>query len=344
MTTAYAYRILDANLNRAREALRVIEEYARFVLDDRAAAERVKTLRHALRAIVADLGPERLLLARDIVNDVGRDRKTADELKRASLSDVLSAAFARLGEAARALDEYGKLISPAAAARAERLRYESYEIQQMLVLRGDRRKRFRAVRLYVLITEALCRHDWFDVARDALHGGADCLQFREKSLPDGELLRRAERLRQLTLDNGALLIVNDRPDVARLSGADGVHVGQEDLSVAAARRILGPGALVGKSTHTLEEVAAALAEQPDYLAIGPIFSSPTKPHIQVAGLETLAVVAERGGPPIVAIGGITSANAHDAIKAGVSCVCVCSAVLAADDPAAAAAALRDALR
>jgi thiamine-phosphate pyrophosphorylase len=331
------YRILDANLNRAREALRVIEEYARFILDDSAAAQRVKKLRHDLRSIVAELGSERLLCARDIVNDVGRDLKTADELTRASASDVLHAAFARLTEAARVLGEYAKLISAAAAAGAERVRYESYELQQVLLLRGDLRKRFRDVRLYVLITESLCRRDWFETAAAAIRGGATCLQLREKTLAHAELLRRAERLRELTANTGTLLIINDRPDIAKLCRADGVHVGQDDLSVAAARRIVGPGMLIGKSTRTREQFAAALAENPDNLAVGPVFASPTKPEAEVAGLETLAAVARLTGLPVVAIGGITAENAAAVTRAGAGCVCVCSAVIGAEDPAGAAA-------
>ena len=338
------YRILDANLNRAREALRVIEDHARFILDDAAAAERVKRLRHELRGVVAELGAERLLCARDIVNDVGRETKTPAELRRESTGDVLHAAFARLTEAARVLGEYGKLISAPAAAVAEHVRYESYELHQVLALRGDLRKRFRDVRLYVLITEALCRDGWFETAAGAIRGGAGCLQLREKTLSDAELLRRAKLLRTLTTDAGALLFINDRPDIAKLCGADGVHVGQDDLPVSAARRGAGPDILVGKSTHTPEQFAAALAENPDYLAVGPMFDSSTKPQGHIAGLETLATVAGRMTLPLVAIGGITADNVTDVVRAGAACVCVCSAVSGAADPEAAAARLLAAIK
>lgn len=324
-------RIIDANLNRAREALRVIEEHARFVRDDADVAGQAKLARHGLRAIADAIGPDDLLAARDITGDVGRELKTADESKRESVDDVVRAAFARLTEAARVLGEYGKLLSATGADAAEKLRYRVYDLEQRLVLRGGLRARFRQVRLYVLITEALCVGQWLETAGAALGGGAGCLQLREKDLPDGELLLRAKRLRELTSQHDALLIINDRPDIARLSGADGVHLGQDDLSVAEARRVAGGGVLIGKSTHTIEQFESAVVEAPDYIAVGPMFASSTKPQDHIAGPETLAEAAKRTQIPLVGIGGITASSAGAVIDAGAGCVCVCSAAIGADD-------------
>jgi len=336
-------RILDANLNRAREALRVIEDHARFDLEDAAAAEAAKRSRHALHEIRTALGPETLLAERDIVGDVGRDTKTAGELKRGTSEDVVRAAFARLTEAARVLGEYAKLCDPRAAAGAEKLRYGAYELEQRVVLRGGRRARFRRARLYVIITEALCRRPWLDTAAAALEGGAGCLQLREKGLPDGELLKRARALRELTANHGALFVLNDRPDLARLSAADGVHVGQDDLAVRDVRHIAGGHGLVGKSTHTADQFDAALAEEPDYLAIGPMYASGTKPQGHIAGPETLRAVRSRTERQLVAIGGITVENVGAVVAAGADCICVCAAVIAADEPAQAARRLVEAI-
>ena len=324
-------RIIDANLNRSREALRVIEEYARFVRDDADAARRVKRARHGLRSITDAIGADELLVARDITNDVGRDAKTAAERTRETTEDVVRASFGRLSEAARVLGEYAKLVSPEAADAAEKLRYAAYELEQRIVLRGGLRERFRKVRLYVLITEDLCSGDWLQTTEAAIRGGAGCVQLREKGVADAVLLDRARLLRALTVELNALLIINDRPDIARLSGADGVHVGQEDLSVAEARRIAGGGVLVGKSTHTIEQFDLAVAEHPDYIAVGPMFDSPTKPQNHIAGPETLREAAKRTEIALVGIGGITADNAGGVIEAGAGCVCVCSAVVGADD-------------
>ncbi|MFH1748071.1 MAG: thiamine phosphate synthase [Planctomycetota bacterium] len=336
-------RILDANYNRAREALRVIEDYARFVLDDADAATAAKQQRHALQEFTNTFGPAALLGARDIANDVGRDTKTPSELQRQVPADIVHAAFGRLTEAARTLGEYAKLTSPDAAAIAETLRYSAYELEQRLVLRGTRRARFRNVRLYVLITATLCQRDWLEVAAAVLRGGAGCLQLREKELPDAELLNRARQLRELTTRHEALLAINDRPDIARLAGADIVHVGQQDLSVKNARRIAGTSILVGKSTHTLEQFEAARAEEPDYLAVGPMFQSPTKPQDHIAGPQTLAQAASRTQIPLVAIGGITADNVAPIMSAGASCICACSAVVSTADPEAAARTLSAAI-
>lgn len=333
-------RIMDVNLNRAREALRVIEDYARFALDDADAARAAKKARHALGAIRDAVGADALLDARDIVGDVGRDAKVDAELERGSSADVVRAAFGRLSEAARALGEYAKVGVPAAARAAEALRYVCYELEQRVVLRGDVRRRFRKVRLYVLVSEGACRRDWFETAAAAIAGGAECIQLREKQLDDGELLARARRLRALTSERGVLLAVNDRPDIARLAGADIVHVGQGDLSVRDARHIAGAAMLVGKSTHSSEQFRAALLEEPDYVAVGPMFQSPTKPQPHVAGPETLASVRALTDVPLVAIGGITAGNVAQVREAGAGCIAVCGAVCGADDPEAAVRGLR----
>lgn len=332
-------RILDVNVNRTREALRVVEDYARFVLDDADAAATVKHCRHQLADLVVAVGASELLAARDIVNDVGRDLKTPTELRRASIEDVVRAAFARLTESTRVLGEYAKIVSQPAASAAEHLRYRIYEFEQRVVLRGQLRRRFRAVRLYVLLTAQLCRRPWLEAAEAAIVGGAGCLQLREKGLPDAELLARARQLRELTRRHGVLLAVNDRPDIARLAGADIVHVGQDDLSVRDARRIAGPAILVGKSTHTVAQFQAALAEEPDYLAIGPMFPSVTKPQQHIAGPQTLASVRPQTDLPLVAIGGISAENIDKVIAAGADCVAICAGVIGAPDVTAAARAL-----
>lgn len=330
------YRILDVNLNRLREALRVIEDFARFVLEDRDAALTVKQLRHAIRDMVVQLGEPELSRSRDIRGDVGCDAKVAGELHRGGTEDVVAAALARGQEAARSIGEYAKPIQHEAALRAERIRYVLYELEQRIRLRGALRKRFRTVGLYVILTRELCRSDWLETAEAALLGGARCLQLREKSLTDRQLLEAARRLRELTLRHDALFIVNDRPDIAVLAHADGVHLGQDDLSVDAARRLLGGAALIGKSTHTPEQFRQALLEQPDYLAIGPMFATRTKPQPHIAGLEVLRAVSSETALPVVAIGGITLDTIEQVARCGAACACVCSSVISAAEPRGAA--------
>jgi len=329
-------RILDANFNRAREAMRVMEDYARFVLDDPAGCETVKRLRHALADCVRTLPADAMLTARDTAGDVGTSITTESEQRRPDARSVFTAASKRLPEALRTMEEYAKTWNPDLAARFEALRYRAYEVESQLLLRSERSSRFARVRLYVLITESLCRGDWLETAAEAITGGAGCLQLREKGMEDRELLVRARQLVALCRSRGVLCVINDRPDIARLSDADGVHLGQTDLPVSEARRILGPGRLVGLSTHTPEQVKTGIEAEPDYIAVGPMYPSPTKPQDHVPGPELLRLARSCTQRPVVAIGGITADRVPVLVQAGARCICVCSAVIGADDVAAAA--------
>jgi len=176
-------------------------------------------------------------------------------------------------------------------------------------------------------------------ARAAIAGGARVVQVRIKGAPAGEILDAARRIVGLARDR-ALVIVNDRADLALLSGADGVHLGDEDLPVPEARRLLGPDLLVGRTCRTLEEARAAIREGADHVGFGPIFASRTKPlGIPVRGLDALREVAGALGAPVVAISGIDLSNVAEVARAGAACAAVVDAIFGAGDPAANAARL-----
>ena len=219
-------RIVDANANRAREALRVLEEFARFSLNDRWLSSRIKSLRHALAQALVDFGGGQLVRARNIASDVGRSIETEAEYMRGCVGDVAIAAAKRAAEALRVIEEYTKTTGSELSRRFETLRYELYEIERAVAIRTSARERFADVGLYVLITESLCHGPWLETAKSVIDGGADCIQLREKRLSDGDLLERTRTLAKLCREAGILFIVNDRPDIAKLGGADGVHVGQ----------------------------------------------------------------------------------------------------------------------
>lgn len=333
-------RILDANFNRAGEALRVLEEHVRMALDHPALARTAKQLRHDLAAARSRMAPAALLAARDVEGDVGTAISTPAESFRPDTQSVAIAAARRAAEALRCIEEYGKTLDPALAAAIENIRYGVYTLERDICLKSPAWERLRAARLHVLITESLCAGPWLETAARAIDGGADVLQLREKELTDRELLDRAKRLRELTQKRGALFAMNDRPDLARLAEADIVHVGQDDLTVAQARNIAGPRALVGKSTHSVAQLQAAIAESPDYLAVGPMFASRTKPGGGIAGPALLESALSMTVSPIVAIGGIDATTAKDLPRAAAVQLAVCQAVIAAPDPAAAARAIR----
>ena len=336
-------RLLDANANRAREALRVLEDYARFVLNDQGVSQELRELRHELMRALQGLLHE-AVLHRDTPADVGTHYTAQSALKREDLCDVVTAAGKRLGEALRALEEYLKTIAPAQAARIEQLRYRFYDVEQRITRTLRPVKHFAEVRLYVLMTEKLCRRAWLHVAEEAILGGADCLQLREKDLDDGELLHRAKQLVELCRRHGKLCIINDRPDIALLSEADGVHVGQEDLPAALVRKVLGREKVLGVSTHNIEQARRAQLDGADYIGIGPIFPSSTKPRDFVAGLDFARQIALEISLPAVAIAGITARNVDEVLSTGIRAIAVSAAVLDSDNPRSAATELKNAFK
>ncbi len=338
-----AARIVDACANRAREALRVLEDHVRFVMNDPFLTGQLKELRHGLTKALADLPANLLAAARDAEQDVGAQITTPQEQERDSLGDVLRANAKRLQEALRSLEEFGKVLSPALGQAAERLRYQAYTLEKALVLGDNARQRLADARLYVLVTESLCRASLAGTIREAVEGGADVIQLREKQLDDGALLAQAREVRQLTRRLGALFIVNDRPDIALLAEADGVHLGQEDLPLQEARRLLGPDALIGVSTHDLSQLRRAILEGASYLGVGPTFPSATKSFTALAGLDYVREATAATSLPAFALGGITLENVGQVAAAGARRVAVSHAICGAEDPRAAAQGLKRAL-
>jgi thiamine-phosphate pyrophosphorylase len=214
-------------------------------------------------------------------------------------------------------------------------------------LGADRRARLAGARLYLVcgsISDASSAEAALpELLRAAVAGGVDIVQLREKQLPDEQLVAVANAARALCERLGALLIVNDRPLVAREVGADGVHVGQEDMPVEEVRELLGADALIGLSTHSPNEIDAVDAGLVDYIGVGPVHATPTKPGRPAVGLELVRYAAAHARVPYFAIGGIDSQNATEAIDAGARRLCVLRAVAAAEDPEQAARELRELL-
>jgi len=328
------FRILDANFNRSREALRVMEDYARFALDDTRLTTELKNARQQLRDAAALLDSRDLLSARNTPGDVGTALSSPGEMDRPDALAVVTAACKRATESLRVLEEFSKTIQAQAAKTFERLRYQCYDWEVCLISRGQAAKRLRQMRLYVLISSHLCKKGPFDVAKEVLAGGADCLQLREKQLNAGQYLTLAKKLADLCHEHDRLFIVNDRPDVAAAAGADGVHLGQEDLPLASARQVLPSRMTVGLSTHNIDQARKALNDGADYIGVGPVFATGTKPTAQPVGTEYVRQAAEIDLPQAV-IGGINLDNLSEVLNAGAKCVAVCSAIICSENPAVA---------
>lgn len=330
-------RAIDASINRAREGLRVVEDYVRMVLDDRHLTELLKSFRHRLTAATDRVPAVDRLAARETSADVGTGVTLPSERDRRTDADLIAANLARLQESLRSIEEFAKRLDPELAAAVEQLRYESYTLERAIGITVSSVERLADVRLYVLIDDFGGDIERFDrTVRLLIESGVDALQLRAPGLDDRRLVETAHRLRELTSGTRTLMIVNDRPDIARVTHADGVHVGQEELTVKDARTIVGPQALIGVSTHNISQARQAVIDGANYIGAGPTFPSRTKKFDDFPGLEYLKQVAEEIRLPAFAIGGITKENLPKVLETGIQRIAVTSAVTESPTPEEAA--------
>lgn len=328
-------RLVDANLDRLGEGLRVLEDVSRFLLNDAAFSKQLKTLRHSL---VKDLGPleQDLLSARRVAGDVGAPTTERVASQHRDLPALVLANSRRVQESLRVLEEFSRLSSGSLAGKAsgfEKARFQIYDLEQQLVgrlLRQDKAGRLKGLYL-VLDTMALKGRDDVEVAATAIRGGAKVIQLRDKGRSKADVLTAARKLQSLCAEKGVLFIVNDHLDVALAVHADGLHLGQDDLPPAEARRILPIDMLIGCSTHSAAEAVRAQADGADYIAVGSIYPTASKEECKLVGLETLRRTRSKVSVPLIAIGGINHTNVPEVMKAGADGAAVISAVLGADD-------------
>ncbi len=325
-------RTIDANVNRAREGLRVLEEVARFYLDDAFLTELTKELRHQLEEACTDVPTSLRIVARNTLGDVGTNLTTSSEAQRIDVVNIITANAARVAEALRCLEEFGKLVSSRLAGEAKSLRYRLYTLEKALAVNRRASERLRDVRLYVLVDPQDSEEAFERLVSQLVEAGVHALQLRAKGVSDRVFLNRAKLLRQLTCQTGTLCMINDRPDIAALVDADGVHLGQDDLPVALARNVVGPHMLIGVSTHSLDQAEAAVLAGADYIGVGPVFPSHTKTFADFPGLELVRAVAGWITLPAFAIGGIHRENLRQVLEAGARRVAVSAAIVKAADP------------
>lgn len=334
------YRILDASANRCREGLRVVEDYARMILNDESISRQVKEVRHQLPPLLSRMNIDRAIRARDIEHDVGTSIRTPFELARSNAWSVAVASMKRVEESLRTLEEYGKTIDPASAAAIGQLRYRFYGIETSMWVTQESNKTLKERLLYLLVTDHHCPRGAGPVIKAALRGGVDVIQMREKEMPDYRRIELAKWMRDWTAESGALLIINDRPDIACLVGADGVHVGQSDMPALLARQFVGSERLVGVSTHSLLQAQQAVLDGADYIGVGPVFPSSTKEFTDLAGLVYVEQAAAEIALPSYAIGGIGISSLEQVISAGARRIAVSSEICHAEDPEAVARQLK----
>jgi thiamine-phosphate pyrophosphorylase len=335
MHTSPSKRLIDSNLNRLAEGLRVLEDIARMTLDDAGLTQRLKTLRHNLVRSDLTFNIE-LLQSRNSLEDVGVSLGVAGEKKHQELPLITVANCRRAQESLRVLEEMAKLPEVASQLDTDKFkkaRFELYTLEKQIVSKMMRQDKTQKINgLYVIIdTRILPEHSLMEAARQVIKGGVKVIQLRDKTLDKRKLLSVAMELQALCRQKDVLFIINDYLDIALASEADGLHIGQEDLPVAAARRLLPIDKILGVSASTVEQARAAEAEGADYIAVGGIYPTASKDNVELVGVERIRQIKQAVKKPLVAIGGISESNTREVIAAGADSVCVISAVLKAPD-------------
>ena len=332
-------RIIDANLDRTGEGLRLLEDIARFQLDDTGLTQQLKNMRHDLAAISPSLGRQ-LIEARRADDDIGRDMRAEGQAGHKDIETAISANAKRVQQSLRVLEELSR--TPGIDLETERYkqaRFFLYTIERQLLSRLLRRDKIKRISgLYVVVdTASLGSLSHAEVARQAIAGGAGVIQLRDDVSSKKELLTIARALGEICRESDVLFIVNNYPDIALAAAADGLHLGQDDLPAAAALRLLPMNKLLGVSVSDVTQAEKAQADGADYVAAGAIYATGSKEDVTAIGLEQLTLIKKAVSIPVVAIGGIDSGNAAAVMAAGAAAVAVISAVLGADSPRQAAA-------
>ncbi len=317
-------RILDANLDRSREGLRIIEEWCRFGLNN---SELTRECKH-LRQEVAKWHTSELRAARNTPGDTGTELSHPQEEQRENIKSLLQANFCRIEEALRVLEEYGKLYSTDMGKAFKQIRYRVYTLESNLMGFARYQQLLRS-RLY-LVTSA--SENLLETVEAALKGGLSMVQYRDKIADDTVRLEQAKKLCGLCHAYDALFFVNDRIDLALASDADGVHLGQQDMPISIARDLLGPHRLIGRSTTNSDEMQRAITEGADYVGVGPVYETPTKEGKPAVGLQYVNYAAKNCPIPWFAIGGIDPSNLNDVIEIGASRVAVVRSIMQAEQP------------
>ncbi len=316
-------RILDVNLNRLNETLKFLEDIARFDDYPDETLRSIRRLRAEFLIVKKNLPMPEIFCHRDSRQDRGRPGRF-DVLAKRTAAQTVVAALSRAKESSRIIEEVLKISRPGLSRRMKEIRFLIYDLEKNML--AGRRIRFNP-RFQAIIDETFFKRlDLAKTIKILEKGGCTMVQLRAKHWTDREFLRQALRLRKLCAGTGLTLIINDRVDICRLTDADGVHLGVDDLPVPDARRLLGERAVIGASASNLSEALKAAAEGADYIGAGAVFPTPTKPEVRICGLRGLRGICRRSKVPVIAIGGITAANVRAVRRAGCAGIAVCSAL------------------
>ncbi|MBM7615874.1 thiamine phosphate synthase [Alkaliphilus hydrothermalis] len=320
------YRIIDVNVNRVSEGIRVLEDISRFILENPKMTEELRKLRHGVRKTLSHIS---LKEYRDAANDIGFEISAKSSLDhKESIENLVEANFKRVQEGIRSIEESLKVIGNREASKAyEVLRYQFYELERTFALKRP----VLDTDLYGITGEAFSNgRDNIQVVAEMIKAGIKVIQYREKEKSKIEKYQQCLEIRRMTAEAGVIFIVNDDLDLALAVKADGIHIGQEDVPYKELKKLSG-NLIVGVSTHNPQQALQAEAEGADYIGVGPMFATNTKKNVEESdGLEYLKWVAENIKIPHVTIGGINISNIASVKQRGGRCFAMISEIVGAE--------------
>ena len=326
--TTNVAQLIDANLDRAREGLRVIEDWCRFGLSQKSLVITLKDWRHQLGNYHRDSYKQ----ARSTATDQGLGLTHPLQKHRDSPEKIVAANCSRVQEALRVLEEFSRSRDPDLASIASKIRYGLYDLEKTILKATSTKKRYQNLLNCKLCLITSDQQNLSQTIEKALQAGVRMIQYRCKNEPDHRKLVQAKELSELCKAYQSLLIINDRIDLAMAVDADGVHLGQGDFPTDVARDLLGNEKLIGRSVHCLHQLESAQKEGCDYLGVGPVYSTNTKPKELPAGIGFIKRASESSQLPWFAIGGINNTNLNEVIAVGADRIAVVSAVMNAKNP------------
>jgi thiamine-phosphate pyrophosphorylase len=325
MTSRNVSRIIDANINRVTEGLRVIEDIFRYYFDDPGLQQGLKELRHC---IALTLDQDQYIVHRDSISDVGFSSIGTREYERETLHAVIRSNMKRSQEGLRVLEEIFKLESKPAALEMKRIRYALYDIDKKILSYGRQRL---TKGLYLIMTDPPMGYE--GLTELAVSAKIPAIQLRYKKDDAGTFLEHAIKIREITAGTDTLFIVNDRVDIALMAKADGIHLGQDDIPPEKARSLVGDQMLIGWSTHNLGQLEKAQEYPIDYVGFGPVFPTSSKLNPDpVTGVDLLRTAVAQSKIPVVAIGGITQDNLEELAGSACNNISLIQAVSMAKNP------------
>ena len=322
------YQIIDANLDRAREGLRVIEDWARFGLSNEKFVERIKNFRQILGKNHLEVYKQ----SRNHIEDKCKGLTHEEQIKRRTPDQIISSNAGRVQEALRVIEEFSRLHNPELSKIASEIRYAIYTLEIDLLSLSKFKKSEKILKendLYVITNQ---KENLLEIIEDVLIAGVKIIQHRFKVGTDKDHLEEAIKIKNLCKRYNSLFIINDRVDIALASNADGIHLGQDDLDLKNARKLLGYSKIIGISANNEININNALDGGCDYIGIGPVFETATKKDKKPLGIEKIKTLTKDINIPWFAIGGITSKNITYLKRNGFNKVALVSQLMNSEDP------------